>query len=315
MAAFVRAELETSRSALVLFYALTGAAFWAKGPAGLLPLLVAAVYCLTRGGIRELSRLASAPGLALLVLIVIPWWVVGAVVGREQFAEGAVQVNFVRWYLPTVSRGLGYVWTPIKDGFTIILPWGLALPLALAVLWRGRGLDAERDRRVTLLLVWAAVVLVAVGLSNEQRLRYYLPLCAPVALLLSAGYERLQWPRRAVAFGLVWLLFAGGLVAAHVPLARRQNARTDLRDLQRLMRESPAPLLAYGPPDLVLAFYLERPVQALRAEPDTTRLASAVATGYVAIADRYLPAADGLGLRRVATGLADRRPFTVVARE
>ena len=61
----------------------------------------------------------------------------------------------------------------------------------------------------------------------------------------------------------------------------------------------------------LLAFYLERPVAPLLGELTEQRLVSAAATAYVAVADKLLPPV-GAPLRRVATGRADRRPFTVI---
>src|SRR5258707_383521 len=61
LAAYVAAEVEGRRWALVAFYGLIGIAFWTKGPAGLLPLAVVAVDLGVTDGSAGPRRLASAP--------------------------------------------------------------------------------------------------------------------------------------------------------------------------------------------------------------------------------------------------------------
>src|SRR5260370_39922106 len=68
LAAYVAAEVEGRRWALVTFYGLIGIAFWTKGPAGLLPLAVVAVDLGVTDGAAGLRPIVSGPGLLLLVL-------------------------------------------------------------------------------------------------------------------------------------------------------------------------------------------------------------------------------------------------------
>ena len=90
MAAFVRAELDGRRSAWLGFYALVGVACWAKGPAGLLPLAVVVAYQLATSGWRGVTRMRSTVGVAMLVVLVAPWWALAAHVGQAQFLQDVV---------------------------------------------------------------------------------------------------------------------------------------------------------------------------------------------------------------------------------
>src|SRR5207245_1804310 len=74
MAAFVAAELDGRRGAWLGFYGLVGVACWAKGPAGLMPLVVVVAYQLAASGWRGLTRLRAGMGIAILGVVVAPWW-------------------------------------------------------------------------------------------------------------------------------------------------------------------------------------------------------------------------------------------------
>src|SRR5205823_853774 len=150
------------------FYGATGLAFWTKGPAGLLPLL-------------------------LLVL----------------------------WALVA----------PLQNAFGILFPWVLLTPLIVVQAVRAlRGRGGERDT-VQLLLTWAVVTFVAVGLSAQQRVRYYLPLLTPLALLTGWWLAGVIVRHRAVA-RVPWGVYAavGGALAVSggVTLAARPDPRAQL---------------------------------------------------------------------------------------
>ncbi len=93
---------------------------------------------------------------------------------------------------------------------------------------RGRG--GERDT-VQLLLTWGAVTFVAVALSAQQRVRYYLPLLTPVALLTGWWLAGVIVRHRAVA-RVPWGVYAavGGALAVSggVTLAARPDTRAQL---------------------------------------------------------------------------------------
>src|SRR6266403_1608340 len=73
MGAFVAAEFEKRPGALIAFYGLVGVAFWIKGPVGLLPFVIAALYEMATYGWAGPLRLASPAGLALLGVAVVAW--------------------------------------------------------------------------------------------------------------------------------------------------------------------------------------------------------------------------------------------------
>src|SRR4029077_9206767 len=88
MAAFVAAEFEGRPGALIAFYGLVGVAFGIRGPVGLLPLVIAALYEMATYGWAGPLRLASPAGLALLGGAVVGWAGLAPGVGSGPAAPG-----------------------------------------------------------------------------------------------------------------------------------------------------------------------------------------------------------------------------------
>ncbi len=196
------------------FYGFTAAAFWAKGPAGLLPLAVALAYvliCRSPGTWRDL-RLPQ--GLALLLVLTAPWWLREAL-SDPAVVQNVVMVDYLHWYLPRNPSAAALA-APPQHLFGILFPWVLAVPAmlvqAVRVTREERG--EERDA-VVFLLLWAAVLLAFVGISQQQRLRYYLPLVPPMALLIGWWAGALSRRRHATRFPWgAYAATAGVLIAA-----------------------------------------------------------------------------------------------------
>src|SRR3989440_4235091 len=194
------------------FYGATGLAFWTKGPAGLLPLLLLVVWALVEDRRRRLASLRLPRGLALLAAIVAPWPLIG-LLGQPSGLKAAVVNDQMAWYLRRAGSGSALV-APLQNAFGILFPWVLLTPLIVVQAVRAlRGRGGERDT-VQLLVTWTAVTFVAVGLSAQQRVRYYLPLLTPVAPLTGWWLAGVIVRHRAVA-RVPWGVYAavGGALA------------------------------------------------------------------------------------------------------
>jgi 4-amino-4-deoxy-L-arabinose transferase-like glycosyltransferase len=88
----------------------------------------------------------------------------------------------------------------------------------------------SRRRRV-LVLAWTGVTFLLVAVAREQRMRYYLPLCPPAALLIAAWAHHLPVRHRVALGAALAVLVVGGSMGWQVIDDRRHNARTDLRAL------------------------------------------------------------------------------------
>ena len=310
MGAFVAAEIERRPGALIAFYGLVGVAFWSKGPVGLLPLVVAALYEIATYGWAGPLRLASPAGLALLGMAVVAWSGLALGVGRGTMVTDVVVNDYGAYFMAgsSVRRGL---FEPLGHALTILLPWSLLLPIALARMLRG--VEPERQAGTRLAAIWAAVVFVAVALSHRQRWRYYLPLCAPVALLLAAWVRDLRWARRTQAFAVAWVVVAVGLAIGQTTLTARQSRATDWRAFAPEAGRIPGPLFALDAPELVFQFYLARPVL---VTPDYQTFAQTPGARYLLAPERSesrLPASDHL--RALAAGPIAGRRFVLLFKE
>src|SRR5256886_17339150 len=113
MAASVAMDFDGLRTRLIAFYALVGLASLTKGAAGLLPLAIVLVYTIVTDGVSRLTRVVSVPGLVVLVLLAVPWWILAALAGRERFVEGIVFQDQLLWYFGRTrseERRVGKEW-------------------------------------------------------------------------------------------------------------------------------------------------------------------------------------------------------------
>jgi 4-amino-4-deoxy-L-arabinose transferase-like glycosyltransferase len=204
------------------FYGAVAGAFWTKGPAGLLPLGILLVWALVAEPRTRLAQLQLRRGLSLLAALIAPWPLIG-LLGHAAGLRAAVVNDQLSWYVAKSGVRAAVLIAPLSNAFGVLFPWVVLTPLvvvqAVRVL-RGRG--GERDS-VQLLLVWTLVTFVAVALSAQQRVRYYLPLLPPIALLTGwwiAGIvvrhraiTRIPWAVYGVVVGLLAVGGAATLVA------------------------------------------------------------------------------------------------------
>jgi 4-amino-4-deoxy-L-arabinose transferase-like glycosyltransferase len=277
----VRMTRQPARPWWIGFYGCAGLAFWAKGPAGLLPLAVGLVYGLATRSRRRWS-LRSGPGLVIVGGLVALWWLLGVTADR-QAATQAVLVDQLDWYRPR-GNPLAVLTAPLRNMAIALLPWGLLMPLAIppAVVACREG---ESRRRVLLPLVWLAVTVALVAMSHEQRLRYYVPVAPPMAVVLGwwlgawlggwlTGGTARPVPSRVAAIGVwralpvVWALAALVLGLGYHWEVSRHNAGGYAEIASRvrpMLADTPA-VVAWGIPELPLAFYLGRSVTGVRSE-------------------------------------------------
>src|SRR5215510_1978274 len=162
------------------FYGCMVGAFWAKGAVALLPLAVAVGWGIVTRRAAWWRALHLLPGLLLFAALVAPWWV-GKIASDGAEMRYLVVWDNLLWYLP---RSPEILVGPPQHIVGILFPWVLLVPVAV---WRAAAVIREgRDDREALVfvLVWAGALLCCLGISDQQRLRYYLPVIPPAALLI-----------------------------------------------------------------------------------------------------------------------------------
>jgi 4-amino-4-deoxy-L-arabinose transferase-like glycosyltransferase len=166
-----------SRPALVGFYALLALGVFAKGPEGLLPLLVALVWCGATAGAPGLRRLWSPAGLAVFVAISLLWGVPLLMHAGDRLAGEVVEPGL--WAYLGLPRPVSLAGQLVRFALGF-LPWTLLAPLAVSAAAR-----QWRTPAVGFALSWFVVPLAVVFLSHTQRTRYLLPLYPGAALLVA----------------------------------------------------------------------------------------------------------------------------------
>jgi 4-amino-4-deoxy-L-arabinose transferase-like glycosyltransferase len=220
--AFWRAMVRPNgRRALVGFYAAVAMAVFAKGPVGLLPVLVAAAWLYSEYGPAGLRRLWNATGLAVFVLVSSIWAVPYLRYGSQSFARDIIWMDWLDWYL---SRPNGVrIAEHVGDAVMRFLPWSVLVPIATvfaARMWR--------HPSVRYVALWVALIGSAVLLCSNFRTRYLLPLYPGLALLVAAWADAVRPPASLAArltagvsilvggAGLVTLLFPGRYVLPYI---------------------------------------------------------------------------------------------------
>jgi hypothetical protein len=160
-------------------------------------------------------------------------------------------------------------------------------------------------------LVWLFVMFGLIAIGHQQRMRYYLPLCPPAALLIAGWYARFEARRRAVGFAAVWILVVTGGIAVDAHARARHNAATNLvpavRELSQARR-----VYAVDAPELVFSFYLERPVTVLSSYRDFEAGVRKGQDGRLIIAERATGPTLTDALHRLPAAVVDGRRFVIL---
>jgi 4-amino-4-deoxy-L-arabinose transferase-like glycosyltransferase len=206
-------------------HAAAALAVLAKGLIGLvLPGLVGLVWIALIGRWSFVRRAFAPTGIAVFLIIVVPWHVLAAMRNHdflwfyfvhEQFLRYTTTIHrrggSIAYFIPVLAAGFlpwtGYLWNGLKE----------ALPKS----WAARG-----ERPVDLFLfVWAVVIFCFFSVSDSKLPPYILPIFPPLALLAGRAIAaRLNAPRDDLPAGR-WI-FVGffGLVGLAVPVAYRLAA-------------------------------------------------------------------------------------------
>ena len=306
--AFGAAELDRRPRALVVFYGLTGLAFLAKGPAGLIPLATAAAYTILLHGPRGLARLVSVPGFAVIAVLTVAWPVVALQANSHLFVHDVLTKDMEANYFGLLTWRWQRLVEPFRQAISLSLPWSVLLPVAVRAAVRD---GVRRSPAAWLAIVWTATAFILVALSERQRARYYVPLCPPVAMLVAAWYDRRRFGRRATVLAgacAVVVVVAFG-VGERYEMHRRDRLN-DVSAMAAALRNADGPMFAVDSPELVFGYYLNRPIVPLvyysQFERDPGH-------GYIIVSDPVSqtvpPSVD-----RLATARVNGRTFVLMKR-
>ena len=192
--------------ALVTFYACVALGVFAKGPMGIVPLVIAVVWLLTEEGWRGLRRMGSRAGLIAFVILSLAWLLPFVFAGGRSFARNVIWADWLAWYLgrPRPLRIVDF-WLEAAKG---LIPWTTLFVLPLLCVRREWPHRAFRFA----FLAWIVPLLV-MTLSQNHRVRYLLP-TYPGAALMIAWWVDSRGGERSRAVTIVSALSLLGMVAA-----------------------------------------------------------------------------------------------------
>lgn len=234
------AEDPPGRGAQVLFYGALALAVYAKGPVGLLPLLVGAIWLGRRSGWRAMmTHLWSATGIALFGGITLTWLLPFLALGSGSFAGTVLWDDWLKWYGGGPGRQVLRV---TREALGFFLPWTVLIPLALP-----RVLDERKTPATSYALLSFVVPLLAVGLSAHFRTRYLLP-AAPGFALLVGWWADANGRTRTVTGRLIgWASLLGmGLLSAGGTLPTLAGMRRSLGVPEPSLALAPIMLAGWG---------------------------------------------------------------------
>ncbi len=186
--AFTGAEAERRRWMLLAWGAIALAVL-SKGLVGIVfPAAAIFLHCLVNRDWRLLARLEWLRGIALLLAIAAPWFVLVSLANPEFPRFFFVHEHFERFVSTSHRREQAwwYFWPILFAGF---LPWMLTLVSAALEGWRRETGPAQFPWR-RFALLWSAFVMVFFSASGSKLPAYILPVFPVLALVLGDWIAR-----------------------------------------------------------------------------------------------------------------------------
>lgn len=179
---------------------------------------------------RLLLRVPWVTGIALFLLVAVPWHVLAARRNPEFLWFYFVHEHFLRYATPEANRREPF-WFFAAVLLLGMLPWSGLLPAAARLFGRGEEGSRLRDRpHLIFLACWAGFVFLFFSASQSKLMPYILPALPPVAVLIALAIQgedgrRRSWVRAGgVAGGLALALLAAVLLWASCGQVARFSA-------------------------------------------------------------------------------------------
>jgi 4-amino-4-deoxy-L-arabinose transferase-like glycosyltransferase len=182
-AALLAAEGRPHRAPLVGGYAMAALGMLAKGLIGaVLPGAVLIAWLLAARRPRLLLKLISLPGIALFLLLGLPWFAQMQRLYPGFYDYFVIYHHFKRYAQAGFNNPYPF-WFYVPVILLLTLPWSLALP----AVWRAREASGARPSIWLLMVCWFAVIVVFFSLPKSKLIGYVLPALPPFAWLLARG--------------------------------------------------------------------------------------------------------------------------------
>jgi 4-amino-4-deoxy-L-arabinose transferase-like glycosyltransferase len=141
------------------------------------------VYSMVTRDLRVWRQWHVATGLAILLLISVPWFVI-VTLRNPEFPGFFFIHEHVARFLTTVDSRTGPWWYFLPLTLAAVAPWIASLRTSLRVAWRGGSKLADPAETRRLLLVWCSFVLVFFSISQSKLPPYIVPAMPALSVLL-----------------------------------------------------------------------------------------------------------------------------------
>ncbi len=163
---------------IYLFYTAIAAATLAKGPVALILMGgTILIFLLTERNFRFIKEMKLVKGLAIYLLITLPWIIAISLREKEFLYFFFMDQHILRFLTSKHKRsGPMYYFLPVLFGS--MFPWSIFIPRAIANIWK--------TKELRLMLIWVFVVFTFFSVSGSKLPPYILPMFPAMAVIL--GY-------------------------------------------------------------------------------------------------------------------------------
>ncbi len=209
-----------NRAWLVGFYLFAGLGTLAKGPVAVfLAAAIVVVFALLRRDWRVVLRTLWLPGIAIYLLVVLPWFIAVQRANPDFFRVFILEHNLAR-YTTDAFRHKQPFWYYVPVVLVGLIPWVIFVVAAVV--------DAIRDWRFsvtepqgkedlrTFLTIWFLLPIVFFSLSQSKLPGYILP-AIPAATILLADFifrREQEGDKPALPLAVAHSVFCAGLMVA-----------------------------------------------------------------------------------------------------
>ncbi len=215
------------RKWMLLAWAALALAVLSKGLMGVvLPGAALFLYSVFNRDITIWKRMHWISGLALFLLIAVPWFVLVIKANPEFFERFFIYEHFQRFTTKIHGRYQPwYYFVPIL--LVGMLPWSMLMLDALLQTWRGSVQKAKTFSPDRFLLVWVVFIFVFFSISSSKLPSYLLPMFPPLALLM--GKLLVEIKARRLFWFMVPSLLVVAIILGIIPFAAKMAADTPLQ--------------------------------------------------------------------------------------
>jgi 4-amino-4-deoxy-L-arabinose transferase-like glycosyltransferase len=206
-----------NRNGMLVVWAALALAVLSKGLIGVvLPGAVLAIYLLIERDWRLLTRLHLGKGLALFLLIAVPWFVAVSLANDEFARFFFIHEHFERFFT-NAHRREGAWWYFVPILLFGAMPWTPFIAVRLREGWRREG-EPGTLQTSRFLLIWAAFIFLFFSASHSKLPFYILPVFPALALFAAVEMQkmtpttlsRFAWGLAVVGGALLLVALIGG---------------------------------------------------------------------------------------------------------